>query len=93
MNQPSEIELLELAAPYALDAVTPTERADIETRLVAAPEPIAHAFHSEVRTVRETLATLSDHRDRAPRRPARPRALRGGQARSTALNAANTASS
>ena len=59
MNQPSEIELLELATPYALDAVTPTERADIETRLAAAPAAIADAFHTEVRTVRETLATLS----------------------------------
>ncbi|HUH69758.1 MAG TPA: anti-sigma factor [Mycobacterium sp.] len=59
MNQPSKIDLLELATPYALDAVTPTERAAIETRLAAAPAPIAHAFHAEVRAVRETLAALS----------------------------------
>jgi anti-sigma-K factor RskA len=59
MNQPSEFELRELATPYALDAVSDTERADIERRLRRAPRPIAQAFHAEVRAVRQTMAAMS----------------------------------
>jgi anti-sigma-K factor RskA len=77
MKQPSEIEieLLELAAPYALDAVTLTDRANIETRLAAAPEPITHAFHCEVRTVREALATISSTTATEPLAALRARVL------------------
>ena len=59
MSQPSDFELLELAAPYALDAVSDDERADIERRLAHAPKVVAEAFRSEVRQVRETLAVMS----------------------------------
>ncbi|MBO0866372.1 MAG: anti-sigma factor [Mycobacterium sp.] len=59
MNQPSEFELLELATPYALDAVSDTERADIERRLRRAPQPVAQAFDEEVRAVRETMTAVS----------------------------------
>lgn len=59
MSQPSDFELLELAAPYALDAVSDAERAEIERRLAHAPTAVAEAFRTEVRQVRETLAALA----------------------------------
>jgi anti-sigma-K factor RskA len=59
MNQPSDFELLELATPYALAAVSDTERTDIERRLAQAPRAIADAFYTEVRQVRETMAATS----------------------------------
>ncbi|OBG66906.1 anti-sigma factor [Mycobacterium sp. E3298] len=59
MTEPNEFELLELATPYALDAVSDEERADIERRLAAAPRSVAAAFDDEVRAVRETLAVIS----------------------------------
>jgi anti-sigma-K factor RskA len=59
MTAPNDFELLELATPYALDAVTDLERADIDRRLGAAPSPVAAAFGDEVRAVRETMAIVS----------------------------------
>jgi len=59
MTEPSDFELLELATPYALDAVSDAERADIEHRLARAPTAVAEAFRAEVLQVRETLATMS----------------------------------
>ena len=59
MTEPSEFELLELATPYALDAVSDDERAVIERRVAQAPAAMADAFHAEVRAVRETLAVVS----------------------------------
>jgi anti-sigma-K factor RskA len=59
MSQPSDFELLELATPYALDAVSETERADIEHRLAEAPRAVAEAFRAEVHEVRETMAAVS----------------------------------
>jgi anti-sigma-K factor RskA len=59
MTEPSDFELLELATPYALDAVSEAERADIEHRLARAPTAVAEAFRAEVLQVRETLATMS----------------------------------
>jgi anti-sigma-K factor RskA len=59
MSQPSDFELLELATPYALDAVSDAERADIERRLAQAPRAVADAFYAEVRGVRETMAAAS----------------------------------
>ena len=41
MTEPTEFELLELATPYALHAVTEDERADIEHRVNAAPQAVA----------------------------------------------------
>jgi anti-sigma-K factor RskA len=59
MTEPTEFELLELATPYALNAISETERAALERQLAAAPTSVAEAFHEEVRAVRETMATVS----------------------------------
>ncbi|WP_096284406.1 anti-sigma factor [Mycobacterium ahvazicum] len=59
MTEPTDFELLELATPYALHAVSDAERADIDSRLAAAPAPVASAFAEEVRAVRETMAVVS----------------------------------
>jgi anti-sigma-K factor RskA len=59
MSQPSDFELVELATPYALDAVSDAERADIERRLASAPAAVAEAFYDEVREVREAMAAMS----------------------------------
>lgn len=59
MTEPNEFELLELATPYALYAVSDEERTDIERRVAAAPGPVAAAFSDEVRAVRETMARVS----------------------------------
>ncbi|RUP01988.1 MAG: anti-sigma factor [Mycobacterium sp.] len=59
MNEPTDFDLLELATPYALHAMSDAERADIDRRVAAAPTPVAAAFHEEVRAVRETMALLS----------------------------------
>ncbi|OBI90531.1 anti-sigma factor [Mycobacterium sp. 1245805.9] len=56
---PTEFELLELATPYALHAVSDAERAEIERRVAAAPSSVAAAFDDEVRAVRETMAVVS----------------------------------
>ena len=47
MTEPLESELLELATPYALDAVSDSERAAIETRVAQASAAVA-AFDDEV---------------------------------------------
>jgi anti-sigma-K factor RskA len=59
MSEPSDFELLELATPYALDAISDAERADIERRLAQAPAAVSKAFNAEVREVRETMAAMS----------------------------------
>ncbi|OBF58345.1 anti-sigma factor [Mycobacterium sp. 852002-53434_SCH5985345] len=59
MTEPNEFELLELATPYALDAVSDEERAEIERRVAAAPRSVAAAFDDEVRAIRETMAVVS----------------------------------
>lgn len=59
MTELYDDELLELAVPYALDAVSDGERDAIESRLVSASVPVADAFYDEVRAVRETMAALS----------------------------------
>jgi anti-sigma-K factor RskA len=59
MTEPSRFELLELATPYALDAVDDDERVAIERRLAAAPAAVAEAFHNEVRAVREAMSAVS----------------------------------
>ena len=56
MTEPNEFELLELATPYALNAISDSERAAIDRQLAAAPAPVAAAFTDEVRAVRETMA-------------------------------------
>ncbi|SPM33087.1 Anti-sigma-K factor RskA [Mycobacterium rhizamassiliense] len=59
MTEPHELELIDLAAPYALHALSDAERADIDRRVAAAPSRIAAVFAEEVRAVRETMAMLS----------------------------------
>ncbi|MEZ0349337.1 anti-sigma factor domain-containing protein [Mycobacterium sp. pR1184] len=59
MTEPTDFELLELATPYALHAVSDAERADIDSRLATAPASVASAFAEEVRAVRETMAVVS----------------------------------
>src|SRR5947209_15299948 len=59
MTEPTGFELLELAAPYALNAVSEAERVSIERQLSAAPSALANAFSDEVRAVRETMAIVS----------------------------------
>lgn len=59
MTQTLGDDLLDLAVPYALDAVSDAERDQIESRLASAPLPVADAFYDEVRAVRETMAVVS----------------------------------
>lgn len=47
----------ELAAPYALDALSDHDRGELEAQLARSPE--ADAFFDEVRAIRETMAVLS----------------------------------
>jgi hypothetical protein len=60
MTEPNDFELLELASPYGLHAVSDVERAEIDRRVAAAPSAVAAAFADEVRAVRETMAVLSE---------------------------------
>lgn len=59
MTEPTDFELLELATPYALHAISDAERTAIEQQLAAAPPSVAAAFHDEVRAVRETMTAVS----------------------------------
>jgi anti-sigma-K factor RskA len=59
MTEPSPPDLLDSATPYALHAVSETERADIEHGLLTAHHEVLRAFEDEVRAVRETMAALS----------------------------------
>lgn len=84
MTEPNEFEILELATPYALDAVPQQERAEIERRVAAAPRSVAAAFHDEVRAVRETMAAVSASTAVEPPahlRDATLRAIRSGDRR------------
>lgn len=60
MTAPGESELLELAAPYALDAVSEIERRQIERGVEAAPAEVSAEFNDEVRAIHETMAVLSN---------------------------------
>ena len=59
MTKPNDFGLLELATPYALDAVSDAERADIDRWVAAAPAAVAAAFNNDVQAVRETMAAVS----------------------------------
>jgi hypothetical protein len=59
MTEPTGFDLLELATPYALHAISDTERATVDRGLAAAPAPIVDSFNDEVRAVRETMAVVS----------------------------------
>ena len=59
MTEPTGFDLLELATPYALNAISDTERVAVDRQLAAAPAAIAESFDREVRAVREAMAILS----------------------------------
>jgi anti-sigma-K factor RskA len=59
MTEPTGFDLLELATPYALNAVSDAERASIDRQLSSATRALANAFDDEVRAVRETMAVVS----------------------------------
>ncbi|MBW0019761.1 MAG: anti-sigma factor [Mycobacterium sp.] len=70
MTEPTDSELLDLATPYALHAVSDEERADIDRRV--AVSRVGVTFDDEVRAVRETMAVISTATAEQP--PARLRA-------------------
>jgi anti-sigma-K factor RskA len=59
MTEPTGFDLLELATPYALNALSPGERISIDRQLARATGALANAFADEVRAVRETMAVVS----------------------------------
>ena len=58
VTEPTD-DLMTLATPYALHAVSQAEADEIERQLAAAPELVARAFADEVRAVREAMAAVS----------------------------------
>lgn len=59
MTQPDDPDLIALATPYALHAMSESELADIDRRVAAAPAEVAQTFADEVRAIRETMAVVS----------------------------------
>jgi anti-sigma-K factor RskA len=59
VTEPAHQDLLALATPYALHAVSSDEQRDIEQQIAGAPADVVRAFHDEVRAVRETMAVVS----------------------------------
>jgi anti-sigma-K factor RskA len=59
MTEPHDPDLLALATPYALHALSDAEITEIERRVAAAPPAVAQQFADEVRAVRETMAMMS----------------------------------
>ncbi|HEY2450595.1 MAG TPA: anti-sigma factor [Mycobacterium sp.] len=80
MTEPNPFELLELATPYALNAISDSERAAIDRQLAAAPTTVADAFSDEVRAVRETMALISAATAAEPPDRLRAAVLAGAQA-------------
>jgi anti-sigma-K factor RskA len=80
MTQPNPFDLLELATPYALNAISDSERVAIDRQLSAAPSAVARAFDDEVRAVRETMAMISAVTAAEPPDQLRAAVLAGAQA-------------
>ncbi|HEX5253367.1 MAG TPA: anti-sigma factor [Mycobacterium sp.] len=76
MTDPSDSLLLELATAYALDAVSVSERADIERRVAAASSSVTEAFYTEVHAVWKAMAALSDTTQLEPSSTLRTKILR-----------------
>lgn len=57
MTNPEASDVMELAVPYALHALTDDERDAVDAQVAQAGE--ASAFYDEVRAVRETMAKLA----------------------------------
>jgi anti-sigma-K factor RskA len=75
MTEPLNPDLIALATPYALHALTESEHADVERQLAAAPPDVAAAFAEEVRAVHETMAVVSAATAVEPPAPLRDRLL------------------
>ncbi|UVO12129.1 anti-sigma factor [Mycobacterium sp. SVM_VP21] len=60
MTEPHGFDLLALATPYALDAVSDTERREVERGVAGAPTAVAQAFGAEVSAVQETMAAIAE---------------------------------
>jgi anti-sigma-K factor RskA len=58
-TEPIDNDLIDLATPYALHAVSDAERDDIEARVASARPYTADTFFDEARAIRETMATVS----------------------------------
>jgi anti-sigma-K factor RskA len=80
MTEPNPFELLELATPYALNAISDSERAAIDRQLATAPTTVADAFGDEVRVVRETMAVIAAATAAEPPDQVRAAVLAGIQA-------------
>ncbi|MBF6437042.1 anti-sigma factor [Nocardia cyriacigeorgica] len=65
-EHPDDHDLLDLAHPYALDAVSDAERESIEHRLRVCDPDIRRAFDTIVREVREAMGALSILDAKAP---------------------------
>lgn len=76
MTQPQS-ELVELAVPYALDAMSEAERIEVEGKVAAAGSAVADAFYGEVRSARETMALMSAATAQDPPADLRRRLLEG----------------
>ncbi len=74
MTQPTD-DLIALATPYAMHAMSESERADLDRRVAAAPPAVAQAFADEVRAVREAMAVVSAATAVEPPRHLRDRVL------------------
>ncbi|MBX7433808.1 anti-sigma factor [Mycobacterium sp. Y57] len=59
MTGPAATDLLSLATPYALHALTAAEAAEVDRRIAGAPPDVVETFVAEVRAVRETMAVIS----------------------------------
>lgn len=59
MTEPTETDVLTLATPYALHAMTDGELAAVDRLVAASSAAVARAFADEVRAVRETMAVVA----------------------------------
>ena len=77
MTEPDDSDLMAVATPYALHAMSESELADVDRRLAAAPPEVARAFADEVRAIRETMAVVSAATAVEPPQQLRERVLSG----------------
>jgi anti-sigma-K factor RskA len=76
MTEPTD-DLIALATPYALHAMSESEIAEVERRVEAATPDVAQAFSNEVRAVREAMAVVSAATAVEPPQQLRDRVLAG----------------
>lgn len=60
MTEPHSSDLLTMATPYAFNAISDTERREIDRRAAEAPKPIAQAFDAAVTAAHEMMAVVAD---------------------------------